>query len=426
MCKVFNNQEKLERYVRGVEMMRKLFKLSILLIFTLITSIFTGCGPSAGRHIPKDQESLHVNPSDSSLEEDAPVYGAEVNPTGQPIGGGNGYTGGIKRDDPNVKYYVSTKDEFLEALSSCQPGETIWIEGDADIDMSYRFLILKGGITIASDRGVNGSQGGRIFQKSAGSRLFTVNGENVRLTGLRIEGPHKETTPVKGKTVALYCTHRYLEIDNCEIYGWSDAAIGIGMTNISPYKKTDSEEKTAESNDTQSGTGISDLEMKAGGYIHHNYFHHNQMEELGYGVVLSNGGIALIEANYFDYCRHAIAGTGSPGDGYEARYNICGPNWISTSPHNFDMHGFDTPEGKIAGDTIRIHHNTFMSETDEMPTCIAIRGVPREGAYIYNNWFYFTKDAPVWQMGGMKNVHVENNVIGPDKELVESGPIRWY
>jgi len=168
------------------------------------------------------------------------------------------------------------------------------------------------------------------------------------------------------------------------------------------------------------------MEMKAGAYIHHNYIHHNQMEGLGYGITLSKGGIALIEANYFDNCRHAIAGTGSPGEGYEARYNICGSNWISTSPHNFDMHGFKTGYGIIAGDTIRIHHNTFMGETDEMPTCIAIRGVPGTGAFIYNNWFYFKKDAPVWQTGGMENVYIENNIIGIERELAETGPIRYY
>ena len=36
-------------------------------------------------------------------------------------------------------------------------------------------------------------------------------------------------------------------------------------------------------------------------------------------------GTALIEANIFDYYRHAIAGSGLPGTGYEARYNFVGP-----------------------------------------------------------------------------------------------------
>ena len=438
-------------------------RLKGLLIFAFIGSIFTSCAHSARETRSLDKSPNHVNPSRSVSTAEADVYGADANKTGQPIGGGEGYTGGIERKDSQIKFTVSTSAELVKALSLAQAGEIIWIEGDSDIDMTRRSLMVKGGVTIASDRGSDGSLGGRIYQTTGGARLFTVNGENVRLTGLRIEGPHKETDSVSDTSVALYCSYRNLEIDNCEFFGWSDAAIGIAGTGITSNVRSDKtlgkEEFTKKMDNDDAGnigectdynpvgkdaniadvdpkdsaadtkitdTGISDLEMKAGAYIHHNYIHHNQMEGLGYGITLSKGGVALVEANYFDNCRHAIAGTGAPGEGYEARYNICGPNWISTSPHNFDMHGFKTGYGIIAGDTIRIHHNTFMGNTEEMPTCIAIRGVPSNGAYIFNNWFYFTKDVPVWQTGGTEQVYSENNIIGVERELVEIGQIRYY
>jgi len=99
-------------------------------------------------------------------------------------------------------------------------------------------------------------------------------------------------------------SHPGLEVDNCELFGWSHAAIGSG-----PEAK--------------------------GTHIHHNYIHHCHRAGLGYGVCL-DGSDALIEANRFDNTRHAIAGTGVPGTAYEARNNWHGPN---IKGHNFDMHG---------------------------------------------------------------------------------------
>ena len=342
--------------------------------------------------------ALHAEVKISPL---ATEYGADVNPTGNPIGGGDGYTDIISRDNHSVKYIVNSRDTLVSSLKSAQMGDVIYVEEDANIDMTGACSTnISDGVTLASNRGEDGSPGGRIYQTTGGTQLFRVYGENVRITGLRIEGPHKDVDVPDPTNVMLFTQSLNLEVDNCEIFGWSDAAIGIA--------------------------GTSGSDTKTGGYIHHNYIHHNQAAGLGYGVVLSNGGVALIEANYFDYCRHAISGTGEARVGYEARYNICGLNWISTSPHQFDMHGITTGSGAIAGGTIKVYHNTFMGMTSEMPTCIAIRGIPCDGAYISNNWFYFTNSAPVWQRFTYGNVYMTNNLIGLDKQLSVKGPILIY
>ena len=247
------------------------------------------------------------------------------------------------------------------------------------------------------------SPGGLIYLRAADSdpRIgFIAGGENVRITGIRLEGPDTGNETDVPSALGIHSAYRNLEVDNCEIWGWNGAAIGIA------------------------GTGGSD--MKAGGYIHHNYIHHCQMEGLGYGVVVSGGATSLIEANYFDYCRHAIAGSGVAGDGYEARYNICGPNFIVSSSHNFDMHGVVTGSTTIAGDTIKIHHNTFMATGPLSSFPVAIRGVPRDGAYIDHNWFYYTQAPPVWQTGGQERVFVTENLIGQNGIFSESGPISYY
>lgn len=247
------------------------------------------------------------------------------------------------------------------------------------------------------------SPGGRIFLgpvDSAHQIGFVAGGENVRITGIRLEGPDTENDTADQPVIGVYSAYRNLEVDNCEIWGWSGAAIGVA------------------------GTGGSDT--KAGGYVHHNYIHHCQMEGLGYGVVVSGGAVSLIEANYFDYCRHAIAGSGVAGDGYEARYNICGPNFVAGSSHNFDMHGVTSGSGTIAGDTIRIHHNTFTATGPLNAFPVAIRGVPRVGAYIDHNWFYYTLAPPVWQTGGDTGISMTNNLIGQDGVFSASGPIQYY
>ena len=309
------------------------------------------------------------------------VYGADANPTGNPIGGGNGYSNTISRDDPRVKYIVDTQSELLSALQNARSGDVIYVEGNANIDMNGHFSVLvPDGVTIASNRGENGSPGGRIYQSSTtGSgpdtdwytTMFKVTGQNVRITGLRLQGPDNSTS--SPQRFAIFSTARNLEVDNCEIFGWGYAGVALFRTG-----------------------GVSD--MKIGGYIHHNYIHHCQWRGLGYGVEVGQGGVGLIEANKFDYCRHAIAGTGDVNNGYEVCYNIFGPNFpMSNTAHVVDMHGVSTPSGNVAGDRLVIHHNTFeaISTTDYS---IAIRGIPRTGAYIDHNWIKYT-GAPIGRTG---------------------------
>jgi hypothetical protein len=140
-----------------------------------------------------------------------------------------------------------------------------------------------------------------------------------------------------------------LEVDNCEITAFSHAAI---------YLQKGKEH-----------------------HIHHNFIHHCQYAGLGYGVS-HNESTSLIERNLFNFNRHSIAGTGRVGCSYEARHNV----ELGTSlSHCFDMHGGgDRGDGtRIAGTTIRIHHNTFRAPN----AAIKIRGVPQNVCEIYRNWF---------------------------------------
>jgi hypothetical protein len=334
------------------------------------------------------------------------TFGAEPNPTGNPIGGGPGYTRIIPETDSGVKYVVATKDQLLDSLKNAQPGDVIYVKGDADINLTGTYgVTIPEGVILASDRGRNGSLGGRIFQYRGSNaadetafenrQMLKVGGDNVRITGLRLEGPDKTTerlddpsNPMNNPSVKgaiLLIDNKGLEVDNCEIWGWSWAGIAQHIS---------------------TGTGNS--------YIHHNSIHNCQADGYGYGFVI-DGGIALIEANLFDYTRHAICGEGVTGEGYEARYNIHLGHGDAIGGHHFDVHGYPYNDqssiNSIAGNEYKIHHNTI--ELTDLP-CVGIRALPETGVWIHHNIFKTsTIDPPVFQRSvTFGRMYMTQNYIG--------------
>ncbi len=289
------------------------------------------------------------------------VYGAI--PDDQPLGGGYGY----KQIYTTGDYIVETLDQLIDALSKAKSGEIVFVKGDAVIDMTtwQRGLTINNGVTLASDRGNGSSPGALIFSDSFYTPMFNV-GENVRISGISLRGADPESriafharsfygkNPLGSSyyyrlltTDGIITSRSGLEVDNCELSGFSHAAISI--------------------------TGGSNH------YFHHNYIHHNQRNGLGYGICHGKS-VSLIEYNLFNYNRHDIAGTGVPGSGYEARHNL---QMGASLSHCFDMHGgADRQDGSnIAGDTVLMHHNTFLS--DKYPYWI--RGIPQDIQDFYNN-----------------------------------------
>lgn len=324
------------------------------------------------------------------------IFGAELNPTGSPIGGGEGYADIIARDDPRVRAVVSDREGLLQALSQAKSGDVVYIEENAAIDLTglESGIGIPEGVTLASNRGEKGSPGGRIFYTSSDGDdpnfIFSAlhaEGRDVRITGLRLEGPFKETRRYN-LAIGIHSTWPGLEVDNCEIFGWSYAGIAL--------------QKTGPEN---------------GGYFHHNHIHHCRTNGYGYGILIGDQAFAQIEANAFDYTRHCISGSGMAGDGYEARYNMISDTQTSAA---FDMHGDPRGSG-TAGAYIHIHHNTFLTRTSY---AIAIRGVPSEGARIHNNWF--STPNPVGQKDTFGNIVMQNNIFGQERTLVNEGPVQQY
>lgn len=341
---------------------------------------------SAGQLFSKDNKQ-------SWLDINKTIYGAKPDKSG-PIGGGKGYDRIITGGD----YSVETLEALLDALSKAKAGQVVFIPSGAVIDMTTRIYIEKialkipAGVTLASDRGHNGSQGGMLTSDALDTPvMIKVEGAGARITSLRLQGPnpkryldhHHRAFDPGGEGHKYYykfptskgitTTFPDLEVDNCEISAFSSAGVSL-----------------------QQGTGH---------HIHHNYIHKCQYNGLGYGVS-HDVAASIIEYNIFNENRHSIAGTGRPGCTYIARNNV--HMEISLS-HCFDMHGGrDRKDGTdIAGSTIEIYNNTFYAPE----RAVVIRGVPENKCDVHNNWFIKHQNAEQTVRASEKTL-VHNNAYG--------------
>lgn len=319
------------------------------------------------------------------------TYGADINPTGDPIGGGKGYREYFHEGD----FTVSTVEELIAALGRARSGQVIVVAPQAEIDLTGHVKVpISPGVVLAGHRGLNGASGPLIYTDEFDTFPLLYADEGVRITGLRLRGPDPETQDSAyglPNSAAIETRGSRVEVDNNEIFNWSYAGVYVRHPQA---------------------------------YVHHNVIHHVRRTGLGYPVSV-NQGTAVIEANYIDWYRHAIASSGMPGSGYEARYNLIGPHATSFA---FDMHGGadwcpkrTTPcspeEQRMGGEWIRVYYNTFHVTQQR---AIGIRGVPLQGGEIYGNWFAHTQPhLAVGFLNYLGNVAVFDNAYGPDQVVVD-------
>lgn len=331
-------------------------------------------------------------PEKTWVEINGVIFGAKPDKRG-PIGGGQGYVKTATQGD----FTVSNVDELLAALALAKKGQTVFIPGETEIDLTARIYIeelvleIPEGVTLAGERGNKGSPGALLTSDALKTPvMIRALGPDVRITGLRLKGPnpkryadHHKRSFKQGKgrdyfykfptSYGVTTEHPRLEVDNCEISAFSHGGIYL-----------------------MKGTGHQ---------VHHNFIHHCQYSGLGYGVVHDQAS-SLIEYNLFDQNRHSIAGTGVPGCSYIARHNV---QLDISSSHCFDMHGGrDREDGtEIAGTTIEVSNNTFRAPQ----TSVKIRGVPEDKCDVHHNWFT-RHDAAKEAVRGYAKTTAEKNAYG--------------
>ncbi len=300
------------------------------------------------------------------------LYGAGAYTGSNPIGGGEGYVSPHGYSQSNAEYVVSTASELTRALSLAGSGDVIWIPGNVTIGMgSFRGVVVPAGVVIASDRGSDGSLGALFSDTSTSGVAFSAR-DNAVFSGLRFRNSHATAS---GRTLMSSSGHG-VEWENCEIRDFGYIGLWFGTHSMA----WDSPDRN---------------------WVHHCIISGFQQTGLGYGIGLT-GTSVLVECNKIQNCRHLISGqrtdAGQAVTNYEFRYNECGDAlyWQSSWSYNVqtDQHGGndsqawgnpDPPNATTAaGGTLKIHHNTYTSNSGQAN--VGIRGIPATMCEVYNNW----------------------------------------
>ncbi|MCE2434532.1 MAG: hypothetical protein J4F29_16665, partial [Candidatus Latescibacteria bacterium] len=129
------------------------------------------------------EKPLTPDTSDGNGQQEKPLlsddkFGADINPTGNPIGGGEGYN---RLLDPS-EYLVTNRMELFDALQFAGTNQIVYIVDTARIDLTgHQNIAIRGGVTLASGRGKPGSQGALLYSNQLETLpLFVATGPNIR------------------------------------------------------------------------------------------------------------------------------------------------------------------------------------------------------------------------------------------------------
>jgi len=315
------------------------------------------------------------------------------------IGGGAEYGDILTEADADT--VVSTVRGIEIALDSADAGEVIFVEGDTELDVTDMHVDLPAGVTLASNRGLDGS-GATLYNTSITEHNIDAHGG--RITGLDIRGAHPGDTKTSKWGDRGIATYGPVEIDNCKVRGFSTAAIQCrGQRN---------------------GTA----------HIHHCLICNNNGDSRGYGVaVLGNhgrdGGVATVDHCFFENDRHSVTTDGGPGAGF-----ICEHNHFSPITWRWPSDAHESDENNDHGGHMIIVRNCIFEATTERfgggsdVQAHAARGPPRETGKIHDNWFFHdSESAAISYSGGAEGSYsVEDNHYGDDANVSYSDIIPGY
>jgi hypothetical protein len=261
------------------------------------------------------------------------------------------------------------------------PGTVVKIAQGASIDFSgWNTLDIPAGVTIRGDR--RGLLFGPLLHMDRGidstttGVMLEIVGDDVRITGLRVQGTSRSTDQGQQGFIGVYAhdgwpvgpgTERYLRsiIDHNDISNWTENGVRVaGNDDINANITCDGDDPFARPQNV---------------FVERNFIHHNRMQDFGYGVESNVGGFPLVVGNTFVSNRHAIAaGYGTSHTAYRAWLNLVlsdAPLQTGSGPfdfhtQDFDMHGTATGDsflcetcngfGGLGGEYVDIYENTFL------------------------------------------------------------------
>lgn len=283
------------------------------------------------------------------------------------------------RKKVSAYYSVSTWGELkarLAEIAQNNSGGVINITANIYSDADYGINIPSN--TTISGGGTSYGSGGKTITAAYLPRtrtLFLTDGEHVTIEGLKIKGPWPSASPMRCYSGAsgIYFgpSANYGKVQNCDISGFPGAATS--------FRSPGQNEVYANNFHDNIANNLFDDENAELGYA--------KDEVMGYGVMVSDAGVAYIHHNYFDNNRHAIAGGGDALNqpSYDASYNEVRNSKGARIDHHFDIHG--NPYNCYAGNNIWIYNNDFYG-TNVYTAAVVFRGRPQGIGEIYNNTYF--------------------------------------
>ena len=280
--------------------------------------------------------------------------------------------------------------DFLNAIRNASRGTVIELDQNVSINLTNWTNVglpyIPAGVTIRGDR--RGDRPGPLFfalHDQSQSRqqnacfpksdvgMLIINGDHVRITGLRMQGPGRDERAPYANGIATQDQFSAL-IDHNELFDWPARAIYVN-SEISDKCDPDSQPQIPDQRDPYSRP--QNLRVVRN-FIHHNrdYGHHG-----GYGVGIGDS-YPFIEGNTFLSNYHAIAASKDANTAYTAWFNLV----LSATPgggSDFDAHGDgDDDMGGKAGQYFEIARNTFLSSKREN---FKLRGTPTYESKFHDN-----------------------------------------
>jgi hypothetical protein len=288
---------------------------------------------------------------------------------------------------------TQANSDFVNAVLNARWGTVIELDPGVSLDLrDLAPIFIEAGVTIRGDRrGTNPGpllaalnrhdQAATSFKPDIDGGMLFINGDHVRITGLRMQGPSRRIQPDLPYANGIAALDQFISIiDHNEMFDWTAAAVYThGETAGDDVIVTDHRDPSARPTNIR---------------VLRNFIHDNQRWGEGYGVVTYSANPA-IEGNTFLSNRHAIAANKHGFSGYTARFNLvlsASPDYHSLpgSPSrtpDFDMHGTLMNVcadycGGAAGWYCRILRNTFLGTNRAN---FVLRGTPGFLAEFRNN-----------------------------------------
>jgi len=303
--------------------------------------------------------------------------------------------------------------DFVIAVQNASWGTVIEIDPNVVMYLTNMApLHIPAGVTIRGDRrgsrpgpllsaayNVTNQQPSPYFPDSDGGMLF-INGNYVRITGLRMVGPGRDIQPGLPYANAIATQDQFVSIiDHNEMSDWTAAAVYVGSEKV----KDTSDPRSSRPNNVR---------------VVRNFIHHNNKWGDGYGVVTYDG-YPYVEGNTFISNRHAIAASHSPFTAYRAWFNLV----LSSAPdygdlfrfghhyqQDFDVHGTYQDGcdqcGGPAGEYAEIARNTFLGQN--RPN-FDLRGNPTYPCTFHDNVSLLPYNDAIRNQSGAGGLIVTNN-----------------